>query len=105
MVMEVPKLQHRENHRDHRWRVQGGDGEVASHHQVVHGVSCKLRLSLLLQLGYVTGGENCKRQRVEKGMRALRFRSWSRSSGEFIYGGDELRVYGELCCRWTGGVV
>ena len=71
-------------------------------------VSCVQELrcvSLLLQLGYVTGGENFKRQRVEKGMRALRFRSWSRCSGEFIYGGDELHVYGKLCCCWTCGVV
>ena len=43
MVMEVPKLRHRGNHRDHRWRVQGGDGEVASRHQGVHMSSCKVR--------------------------------------------------------------
>lgn len=43
MVMKVPKLRHRENHRDHRWRVQGGDGEVVSHHHGVHMSSCKLR--------------------------------------------------------------
>ena len=41
--MKVPKLRHRGNHRDHRWRVQGGDGEVASRHQGVHMSSCKVR--------------------------------------------------------------
>ena len=43
MVVEVSKLRHQGNHRDHRWRVKGGDGEVASRHQGVHMSSCKVR--------------------------------------------------------------
>ena len=62
MVMEVLKLRHRGNHRDHRWRVQDGDGEVVSRHQGVHISSCKMR----------------PRARVCESFAAVEMRHWQR---------------------------